>query len=571
MSDNEEQRRHVGRITLYAGMMLAFIYAALGYTPFLSRLTATGRYLDFGLRATTVALLIWILFVRFRAMRVPSEKPAHEVRQPNVDNAKELQVTAADLHLADDVQAAVFALAVMKPRALRQRVVESYELGARVLHQRVSIEGTIPRYLLPHTNGTNAKVQVPEFIYFPVLLPSKGKFQDNFSLYDASGQAVLATSYREYLQLSAIVLRMILASALRSRARRSLPDTVKDAELKALKLIQARRGNDGKIPGTDSGPLWHELLDPDPQDLQARQANKAAVDFVNKLSEYYATVAIIRPDQKGRFFVKYEQTLIPDLKLTFRRRLSIILGSRPVELTLDLKNASTAESFHLRVNAPDGIYLGDQDLLDAKKTLESTAQDLEIPPHFRFRRRLGQPHAHFYTRYFPEPAVDERPKVRLKYFEVPPGSLLRAVVSSVACLLLVWIIGFVMSRHSTPGTDAPAILLAFPALVAAWLGFETPSRRLLEGTLAARLSLIGTVVTSVCASGLFMAQRALTESPYHWWRLGGSFGFFWINDVAWASIVLVAFVNAFVVSYLYAARVALFARLSSRTQGGDGE
>jgi hypothetical protein len=143
-------------------------------------------------------------------------------------------------------------------------------------------------------------------------------------------------------------------------------------------------------------------------------------DFVKLLTTHYAIVVGIRPDDRGRALIKLEQTLIPDLKLKQRDRLKVILGCRPVDLSVHLRNASTCQSYHLKVNAPAGLHLAHQEIIECDDTLKKDAADTTIPLHYRFRRRLGQPHAHFYARFFPEPAPKENPSVRFGYYENLP-------------------------------------------------------------------------------------------------------------------------------------------------------
>jgi hypothetical protein len=153
----------------------------------------------------------------------------------------------------------------------------------------------------------------------------------------------------------------------------------------------------------------------------------------------------------------------------------------------------------------------------------------------------------------PQLMLGERPLIRFAYYEVPPGSVLRATVTAAACAAIVWLVGFINSRYADPGTDAPAFLLAFPALAAGWLGFEAPAQRLLEGTLSARLCLMLTAVLSIGASGLFMAHK--TANPtFHWATLPGGWSVWGVTDLGWAILVALALVNVAVVAYKCAIR-----------------
>jgi hypothetical protein len=528
-----------------------------------------------------------------------------------------LQRAAAHPRGITALQSAVFVTSILKPRQLRQRVTETYDLGRRTLKQRVTIEALVPSNLLfngyarpqsvdgsaplaageassrPLTDAEARPILREELsgsgagaeslpAYFAVLVPKKSRFHDDFSLFREDGAALPILSYREYLQLVASILRLSLAAAfdLQDPVTRQ---NVRQAELRALRLIMSRRTAGGVAPNLALGGEWHDGLKA-PTAIHARRAWESALALVRKLTFHYAIVAVVMPDKNGRFWIGYERTLIPDLKLAVRDRFAVLVGARPVELSISIKSASTAQSYHLNVNGPEDSYLGKQYLDDSATTLEAVAKDEVVPPHYRFRRRLGQPHAHFYARFFPEPAIvsgdgprrRENPQVRVKYFETPPGSLLRAVVSAIACVLLVGIIGGLSSRSLDPGTDAAAVLLVFPALVAAWLGFDSPSRGLLEGTIASRLSLLLTVLTSISASGLYMAHKVLTkirigdvERTYSWWKVAPEWSFLWIYDISWIAITLVALCNAIVIVYLYLSRTAYFAYLASRSDGSE--
>jgi hypothetical protein len=259
----------------------------------------------------------------------------------------------------------------------------------------------------------------------------------------------------------------------------------------------------------------------------------------------------------------------------------MLLGARPVDISIPLENACTSQSYHLIVDGQEGVFVGHQsskglvEYCDAhakrnrKLWRDGKSAEPIPPPYFRFRRRAGQRYSHFYTRFFPEPDVDvegggKLPSVRFRFFEVPPGSVFRATIASVAATVLIWLIAFVSSRTRTqdPGTDVPAFLLVVPAIAAAWLGFDTDHKRLLEGTLAARLSLALTALCSIAASGLFMIFKAKLHyfewpNPFHMEILGNT-------SRSWTVLTLISALNTLVTGYLYCMRAWEFAHLSSR-------
>ncbi len=338
------------------------------------------------------------------------------------------------------------------------------------------------------------------------------------------------------------------------------------------------------------------------QELANPAALKLAAQLIKKLSSHYAVVAAVPCPVDGRFVVSYERMMTPTLALApwsegilswMKARARLLLGSRPVDFSISLDNAWTTQSYHLVIDCQDGVFVGVQEAqglvgyldahwndrqsrLEQSFALEKTSPLLELttpPPYYRFRRRAGQRYAHFYTRFFPEPREklpdgERIPDVRFRFYEVPPGSVFRALIAAAAAALLIWLIGFVTSREPDPGTDVPAFLLVFPAVAAAWLGFDSQPRRLLEGTLAARLSLLATVLCSIAASGLFMVYKA--GLPLLQWKVPPDMQILGITSTAWSVLMLLAVLNASTTGYAYLARTWEFIHLSARTDGFGG-
>jgi len=197
--------------------------------------------------------------------------------------------------------------------------------------------------------------------------------------------------------------------------------------------------------------------------------------------------------------------------------------------------------------AGEGMYLREQKPIDYQETVKVFARNAPSQAHLHLRPRLGQHFGHFYARYFPEFAKGETPRVRFRFREVPPGSLIRAAVTAISSFALIWVVAYV-SAFRDPNTDAPVLLLAFPAIAATWLGFESSSRNLLEGRLAARISLIVTVMTSLAASALFVIDKATPDAELVW---AGGVSFLWIEEVKWSILLAVSFANAIYLAYLY--------------------
>lgn len=527
---------------------------------------------------TTLALVAMFFYYSKNADKNPlRQKPgSFPFHQVPAASALTLQRAAERDGSVDPAQANIFALAVTVPSAVRQRVVEDYEPDRRTLHQTVSIEAQIPRQLL-----RNGEEEPPDTIFIPALLAPKGELQDAFDVLADGGSSAFVLSYREYLHLAADILHVLLTAAYDLNRSDRLPPRVREAEALAIGAMMARVDPNATATSVDysAAQKIEHLMAPN------RAVCNLAATFVRKLTTHYAIVAMIPSHSDGRLLFKYRQTLIPGVKLSeadTEKRLTLggwirlALGAKPVEVSIELDNASTCQSYHLRIAGPPGLYLASQTPVDveANGILGRLAKGAPTPPHCRFRRRLGQPHAHFYARYFPEKEPDkERPRIRFKYFEMPPGSPFRAAITALACLALVWLTGTTSIISSAappltglpmdPHSDIPALLLAFPALAATWLGFESPSGRLFEGTLSARLCLMITAALSISASGLFILRNVL-GSVHSWMGLPFNLTFMGESDLAWSILTILALLNFLHIGYKSYIATWHYAYLSSR-------
>jgi hypothetical protein len=604
-----------------------------------------------------------------------------------------LQQLAGDQRVVARGEAEAFALAITVPSQVRQRVVERLTPSQRTLHQRVTVEGRVPRQVarrleirpavnvprqlmrvgVPSATAAGERVvspsgagePLPELsiapgegsepadshalraIPFPVIVPTKGDLHDNFAVYDGEGHRLQTLTYPEYLRFVAGVLRMLLMQAYATHS--GLPAAAMFVEHRALLELMHRgvttqtgaplpaqgRGRPSRVfrrtGKVRARPTEGELeeqariaglielgperllakldtgthqdnadvrraLDAWPvEDLLASLSNakslRLAAELVRKLRDNYAIVAYVPCDAQGRFLVSYEQTIVPRLaaptsiRMRIKSYLRMLLGARPIDLAITLVNAGSSQSYHTLVSGTDGMYLRSQRIEDPDSVLSQTAENAPTKPYIRFRPRRGQSYAHFYSRFFPPtPAGRTTPRLHVYFLETPPGALFRACIASLSCFVLVWLVGVFASLNGDPGTDAPAFLLVFPAVAAAWLGFEAPKDRLFEGTLVSRLSLVGTTATSIVASGLYMGRTAKatnTSTFLHWinMHLPRGASLLWVTTASWALLTFVALLNAAYTTYMCLVRAWEFGYLSSRPiangfvqekVGGDG-
>ena len=547
-------------------------------------------------------LLWWNVHTYLKVEMEPSYSRTIEQIEPVPSSqAYELQRLANRI-LVNARQARLFTLALLEPGELRQRVTEKYTPSHRTLLQEVTIEARIPDRLLSltETNGnvtTMADDQAPAL--FPVIVLPKGAFSDNFEVFNSDDQKVPILAYKEYLQLAAGILRLLL------RLAYDIPPTAKPPQFPApvsgsadtdvlhlehralCEIIKRAQANVEAKRTLGVSPISKdaEEIALSLENLNVAENRRVflsvAAALVRKLSLHYIQVASVPFPASGRMVLSYQRTLIPELELSpdgedgevagiflgirkLKAWLRILFSARPVSVTVSLDNAWTCQSYHMRVEAPEDLYLARQKFIATPEYLATQAKGAPTKVHYRFRRRLGQSYGHFYGRFFPVPIEgSRRPKVQLDFLEVPPGSDFRAAVAGAACLGLVWLVGFVLSRNHHPDTDAPAYLLAFPGVAASWLGFDAPAHGLFEGTLAARLSLMVTTVSSVLASGLFIAYRSgLTffalSMPYRLSLIG-------VNQLWWGVLVVVSCLNTVYMVYRWFRHSSRFKHLAERS------
>ncbi|MEA5366457.1 hypothetical protein VA596_43485 [Amycolatopsis sp., V23-08] len=576
MNQQEKARRRRVIIVVIALLIIGMV----GYG------TLVDTWVSAVVRALLLIIMVLLLFLVLKPMDQKActmrPTPFGEVHQVGDDQIEEAQKNAGTLQLVDLRQAKLFALAITAPSDVRKRVVDSYSLGERSVRQTATIEAFVRKQFNGGSNGSNSSFAP---VLFPILTPPKGRLLDNLEVVGSDGEALPVLTYRESVYVAISVLRLLLTSACKGQidvdAAGMTPAALK-AERNAVKLIITRNTQSKKISAEDIRKVRVEIqaLSDPPQQAQgsvkaATLARKLAAGFVEKVAAHYVIIASVKPGDDGRFVIRASQTLIPDLQLQPTKfkwlhksvgSITVALGSRPVDITIDIENASTCQSYHLRVEGVDGMYVAEQEAIEISETLDKWADGAPTKPHPRFQKRLGQAEGHFYVRYFPQPAQNERPRIRFRYSETPPGSLLRGAVTSAACLFLVWLIGAITNFNTDPGTDAPAVLLAFPAVAATWLGFDRRGGRLVEGTFEARRGLLYSALISIGAAGLFMAHKQIDNfgTPLPW-----SANLLGVQDLYWAMLLLFAIANFINLGYKCMVDTWEYCELAGRPQVGN--
>lgn len=565
-----------------------------------------------------IGAFIYFLFYHISKLDMNQTTPQDDLP---IDRVLAIQRRAGREQAFNPAQVRLFALMLTAPWEVRQRVSEEYSTEQRTLQQKVFVDHCVPKRILgdldgdTHKDSYGLKSEIPEeeekeshtiepgeLVLLPVVVPYKAVLLDSFHVEDSDGTKIPTLTYGEYLEVAATVLsslfELVYTEGLIDARRRNEAIAL---EFKALELITQRGNVEPKRVRAVVDAI--KALVPEGNNPTLNLAAR----MVSKLAVSYAIIVAIALPQDRRISVRYRRTFIPELKLRSSHTnkssllgpVRILLGARPVDLKLSIANAWTCQSYHLRVYAPEGLYLGAQNGDDLKRYQDEVRPGSPTTPYWRFRRRLGQSYAHVYVRYFPEPLEDSEdhtepiakdaqqavvmdgkypprtePGISLQFWEVPPGSILRAAVAAVSLAALVWPIAYFSSRLGHVETDAPAFLLAFPAVVAGWLGFDAPTRRLFEGTLAARLSLLFTAFLSIAASVVFIAQKSgipeamPAESPLTL-PLLGDINALGVIGAWWTLLVFFALVNAASTTFLCIQRTWIYVKLAGRPRKTD--
>lgn len=478
----------------------------------------------------------------------------------------------------DNEQITQYARSILYPSAQRARIVEEISPQKRTLRQRVS------------TILNVSTSQVCETLLFAALTPVKGELQDDLKIY-VDDSPVATLTHREYLVLTCMVLEALLVPTQGSLDERETKQLAGDTDA-ALRLM-VRRGQ------IDAQSL--KKMD-EYADRIASLAGKAggsllmAAALLRKLANNYAIVVEIPPRQDAvatqrsvdKRNLSYERFIIPALQLAPRKkplralhdRLGALLGARPVQVRINVANAASTDSYHLFVMGPEGTYVGWQDMPDPGGIFRQPSVDEDLcEPYARLQRRKGQRYLHLYTRSIPESMADKL-NVDIGFYEVPPGSMAGASLAAGASFVLIFIAALIMSRSSvtvpiTLGSDFPALVLAFPAVAGALVGFETRTSSLVGGTLSSKASSFLTIILSLGASGLFMAQEAESASSatrhpikkitdlldFHLFGIKNILG---VETMWWQILTVVALFNLLYALYIWTARTASFYWLAYR-------
>lgn len=497
-------------------------------------------------------LVMHVFYASYAPTRLPPRRSTHGVSVDLESIRKEYGEIVGQFEEDQIIQ---YAKSILKPRKLRGRITEEITPLRRTLRQQVSTILEVPDSGLP--------------LLFPLLMPVKGELQDDLRI-SVDGKTAATLTHREYLLLTAVLLDALLVPApgvLNATETAELDEIVDTA----LRLV-ARRSRLADLKKVNKCARKLKRMAPTCGD-----SFRIAAILLRKLATHYAIVVLIPPSdtRTNRRMVTYERFFIPKLRLAGLRhplrfahdRIGLLFGARPVRLSLSIDNAASAGSYHLFVMGPEGMYVGWQKLDDPEGIFRSTATNEDLSePYGRFQRRRGQRYLHLYMRSIPM-RLAGRLQLDVRFYEVPPGSMAGATLAAAASFVLIYIVALVLPATPSDrplGSDFPALVLAFPALAGALVGFESRTTALLGGALSAKSSAFLTVVVSLGASGLYMAQQAGAMKDairYQWPWLGDVLG---VQGLLWQLLVTAGLINTLYALYTWLCRTATFRWLAER-------
>ncbi|SCL20522.1 hypothetical protein GA0070624_2018 [Micromonospora rhizosphaerae] len=545
-------------------------------------LEAAGRIFFLFLAASVGILIFSRLRDRLSRETADPEPPA----DPDVAWLQDLQKSAASRITEDDRKAiAMFVELIVDPARRRSRLTETIDLDERAVVQHVSIS-----FSLPHTDNGG------RVLYVPVVQPRKGELVDNFHLRNARGDSLPTMSYEESVRLASAGLRLLIeisGSEQDAPAHRTLGEAERAAELALLQIVATRGPMNSQVVDRKMDVILERIKFRD--DESRRRVRK----YVAALSSSYPIIAVVPAAEatSGRLLLKYERTFVPSsLTRGWRGLLRLGLGLKPDQVAVPVELALTAESYHLRVNAPSNKYVLKQFLQcrhcrtlttrkwrgmqprgmkdeDDKQGLcaHKVGPAVEVDHHFRVRRRRGQNFVHVYMRGYAKASPKMRDlQVFARFKEVPPGGRGRAAVTALATTLLIAVAGnLISSRQGAQVGGLPALMLALPAVAAGWFGMASDKDALVGGSLLARLSLIISGVVSVIAVIYYLGSPPPAPLPPG--SVVDHLTFVGITDWRWIVLCAISALNLIYVSYRFTLKLVHYSDLLKREDLGAGE
>ncbi|QQQ77799.1 hypothetical protein IOD16_04685 [Saccharothrix sp. 6-C] len=436
---------------------------------------------------------------------------------PELVSLEEVQLSASYVmshHDADAIQYLTDALTNLP--AYLTRVNEQMELSGRSILSRTSLvfsgfarvpEGVDSSVATPPVVGSRG-----QRVLIPLISARKGRLFHKSTAWDASGATLSPLSQRETRGLIFVVVRSMLERAIKEGG----PSLTELEEIKLIRIMRQTVFRVGKLDGSSNKQARHSSIEElrrfgDRFDPKWRA--KAAELCDSLVSNYVIVVDIERPTVDS-VTLGYDH-ILPSVQDNLRQseitRAKHGLSAHVMDITMTWP--LQAESFHFQFTAPAGTYIFSHHLEEVRtNTIVEQSQMLRqgVQQYARIARNRSENIAHLYIRrQRPDPppnhsddsSHDRKPVRRdlediksvVKLREIPPGSLGNATtIALVTAIILVYFTLFRVGldpsldkEGANTNQDVPALILTFPAFLAAVLGRGMNQETLGKSTVSA--------------------------------------------------------------------------------------
>lgn len=412
---------------------------------------------------------------------------------------------------------------LLNQKASRKRVTETVTVHPTHFEKDVSVEMVCAK-------ATGSRL-------VPIIRPVKGRLIDNFEVKNSSGKDLVTLSH---VDSSAALLQVV-----RYLVRVALPD----ADLATQSLVEHHFALQLMVSGdlAPPPPLGPDL-DADPaalQDLRALAAEyHSRYPIIAVVPE--PDIAVVGDEVAIRLRYRYTQSISAIAARSHhvggRFKASVrkyVLGP-PTQFAVRADKALRCSSYHLRINAPEGLLTGEAIFCDGTKIIRRSNEPAGTVSRFHYRTLppKDQPFAHLYTRDLHRSAVKD-PTYYVRFSERLPGSIGRAALAATLLAWIVWIVGINVRTAPDDNIKFISLALAAHAALLTWVGAGAIRLRFGQ-SLTARVSFLITAFI-----GALVVLQYVGYASGRW--VGSSLddhSLLFVSNVNWCVLLSLAGVNA---------------------------
>jgi hypothetical protein len=376
-------------------------------------------------------------------------------------------------------------LLLTMPRWVTRRVESISFHDDETVRRRVSIDFSLPAVTsLRSRFGRRAEL-------IPLAYVKKDRLR-NFDLRDESSAALPALTRIENGEVAAAVLEY-MANRLVGRAIEH--DVIEDIEALAY------------MSDADAGALYNRLFREDAASRVTRYLLSRDPPFVGlarRLAESFMLIVPLTRTPASRRVLKFAYDEMLDVSGRSRRRqIAESMSWRATRINLPVPGVIASASYHLDIAAPTELVIARARLV----TESRTALDEDPTPTRR---------AHLATPLQPASA-----EAQIEISAPREGIIRASLLTSLLTAVVLTAGAFRLSELDSAREGVATVLVAVPALVAAYVarpGEHELASRLLFGV---RLAVLASGALSFAASALLLAGPRGTAQDAVWWGLTG--------------------------------------------------